>query len=229
MKIKKTITALLLFLMLVPAAFSNELWDRAKQYVNTNSQMPGWVTKIQKVYDGSTLLETEVTEMKVEKDSSGTYELVLLKKTQDKKDITKKYRKTFEKQDKNEFNFDLYYLFSQGDGKSISYEETGRTKTIRSYECKEFSFRFSQDGIRLEGTVYLDSKSGCPLELKAQVKSVPIKTDEIKITSVEFITTYSIFKGKMYISKTDEKAVFIIPGYDFVMQSNTNYIYSDHK
>lgn len=229
MKIKNCIITFLLTLVLLPSAYSNELWNKAVKLVNANSLMPGRVTKIEKIFNDGKVVQTEVTHMKVEKDSKGAYQLSLLKKTKDNKDITKKYLKSFEENEKQDFDFDLYYLFSPGTGKKVTYNKSGKTRKIYSYTCEEYNFTFTQDQLRIEGVIFLDTKSGFPLELKAKITSVPFKAKNIEVKDVEYTTVFTLTdNGKIYISNRNEKALFKISFWDFDLQSHTEYIYSDY-
>lgn len=225
---RKTYFIFCILTALLQTVSADDLWNKAVNLVNANSLIPADIREVEKIYNGTTLLQTETAIMKVGKDNQGNYQLLLVEKRKNDKDITKKYRKKFEKE-KTEFDFDFYYLFSQKTTGNVSFRKTGNTKNILSYQCQEYTFSCEKDGAVIKGFVYLDKNSGSPLELKAEIESVPFEEDGVVIKKVDYITSFTYNRqGTLSIQKTDVIAIFALSFLNYDLKSHTEYVYSGY-
>lgn len=73
--------------------------------------------------------------------------------------------------------------FAPAEGQQVSYHFNGERRTFKGHVCFGFEYIFVTDKATVEGTAWLDQKTGLPAEVHSRIISVPFMQGSIKVSS----------------------------------------------
>lgn len=205
------------------------LWQNAAYYLNRHLWLPGKVIEHEQTFGQNGQLEEETrVVLGLEADKEEYIRYRLLSAQENGRDVTAKARSVMSGVISRHELVGVS-LFMPADPQQVTSSENGRRREINGHHCKGFSFRCRKASATVEGTAWLDEKTGLPLEIQSRTVSVPFMEEDIKVTSHEETESYIISEeGHCLIDRTLTKMDIEIPNRRFKGHVTTRSSYADH-
>jgi hypothetical protein len=175
-----------------PPREMTRLWEKAAHYMAHHHWVPGTIVEHENTFNlkGKLVEETRVV-LGLAPGDGNTIRLNLLSAEENGKDVSLRARSMIES------DVSLSELagdspFAPTKGQTISAHYNGHHRQLNGRECSGFAFIFKTGEATIEGTAWLDQKTGLPLEIHSRVVTVPFMQDDVKITSFSESEYYTI-------------------------------------
>ncbi len=159
------------------------LWKKATDYLSQNHWIPGEIIEHERAYNLKGELEEESRfVLGFSPGKNGLIRLSVIAAEENGKDIANQVRSAIEGE------IPLSELiedspFAPKAGQRVTYRMSGEHRRINHHNCTEFQFNMRSKDEDVDGTVWLDQKTGLPLEIHARITSVPFMEEDLKITA----------------------------------------------
>jgi hypothetical protein len=171
------------------------LWQMAETYLAEHQWVPGEVWVSEKVLDLQGNLEEERTLlMGLSAGPDHTIHRRLITAEENGAAITAAERSELEGPTSwTELMGDS--PFSPTKGQKVKHWRNGDQRQIEGHTCIGFGYELTTAEALIQGVAWLDKDSGLPVELTAEVMSVPFKEDGFKITAYAETNHFSLSAG----------------------------------
>ena len=207
----------------------SQLWQKAAAYMKCQHWVPGKMVEQERTYNLKGKLEKESRlVIGFSPDNQNNIQLSLLAAEQNGKDISWRVRATLE--DTVSLN-DLIgdSPFRVANGQEVTSHFNGQTRQISGRTCCGFDFLFKTGEAIIEGTAWLDRKTGLPAEIHSRVISVPFMRDDLRITSYIESEYYTITdQGDCLLQRSQVDMDVAVPKRWFKGQVKTLSVCKDH-
>ena len=178
-----------------PPREMTRLWEKAAHYMAHHHWVPGNIVEYEKTFNLKGGLEEESRlVLGLAPGDRNTIRLNLVSAEENGKDVSRQARSVIES------HVSLSELagdspFTPTEGQTVTAHYNGKHRQLNGRECSGFTFIFKTGEATIEGTAWLDQKTGLPLEVHSRIVTVPFMQDDVKITS---------FSASEYYTHTDQ-------------------------
>jgi hypothetical protein len=173
------------------------LWQRAETYMAKHLWVPGEVWANEKVFNRKGGLEEERTLlMGLSARPDHTIYRHLIAAEENGEEIAAAVRPEIEGPTTlTELVGDSPFSPAKGQQVRVNHWPNGAQRQIGSHTCIGFGYELTTAETQVQGVAWLEQTSGLPVELTAEVKSVPFKEDGVKITAYRETNHFSLDDG----------------------------------
>jgi hypothetical protein len=212
-----------------PPLEMSRLWEKAAHYMTHHRWVPGNVVEQEKTFNLKGQLEEETrVVLGLAPDDGNTIRLNLLSAEENGKDVSHQARSAIES------HVTLSELvgdtpFTPTKGQTVTAHYNGQHRQLNGRECCGFSFLFNTGEATIEGTAWLDQKTGLPLEVHSRIVTVPFMQDDVKITSFSESEYYTITgQGDCLLDRSLTEMHIVVPKLWFRGRVKTVCFCKDH-
>ncbi len=168
------------------------LWEKATDYLSRNHWIPGEIIEHERTYNLKGELEEESRfVMGFSPGQNGLIRLSLIAAEENGKDIANQVRSAIDGE------IPLSELiedspFAPKAGQRVTYRLNGEHRKINNHHCTGFQFNMRFKDEAVEGTVWLDQKTGLPVEIHTRLTSIPFMEEDVKITAYQSSEYFAI-------------------------------------
>ena len=158
---------------------ASRLWENATAYMAKNHWVPGKVIEHERTFNlKGKLVEENRFVLGFSPGKHSSIKMQLLSAEENGKDVSKRVRSTI---DGNITLEELVgdSLFAPDKGQQVTSRLNGQQRRINGRNCAGFTFTHRTFNETLEGTAWLDQKTGLPVEVHSTVTSVPFMEDDV--------------------------------------------------
>jgi hypothetical protein len=212
-----------------PPQEMTRLWEKAAYYMTHHHWVPGNVVEHEKTFNLKGKLEEETrVVLGLAPDDGSTIRLNLLSAEENGKDVSRQARSAIEG------HVTLRELigdtpFTPTKGQTVTAHYNGQHRQLNGRECSGFTFLFNTGEATVEGTAWLDQKTGLPLEIHSRIVTVPFTQDDVKITSFSESEYYTITdQGDCLLDRSLTEMHIVVPKLWFKGRVKTVCFCKDH-
>jgi hypothetical protein len=212
-----------------PPQEMTRLWEKAACYMTHHHWVPGNIVEHEKTFDLEGQLEEESRlVLGLAPGDGNTIRLDLLSAEENGKDVSRQARSAIEG------HVTLRELvgdtpFTPAEGQTVAAHYNGRHRQLNGRECSGFAFIFKTGEATIEGTAWLDQKTGLPLEVHSRIVTVPFTQDDVKITSFSESEYYThTEQGDCLFDRSLTEMHIAVPKLWFKGRVNKVYFCQDH-
>jgi hypothetical protein len=212
-----------------PPREMSRLWDKAAHYMAHHHWVPGNIVEHEKTFNLRGKLEEETrVVLALAPDDGNTIRLNLLSAEENGKDVSYRARSVIESHvTLTEVAGDS--PFTPTEGQTVSAHYNGHHRQLNGRECSGFDFIFKTGEATIEGTAWLDQKTGLPLEVHSRIVTVPFMHDDVKITSLSESEYYALTdQGDCLLARSLTEMDIAVPKLWFKGRVNKAYFCKDH-
>ena len=168
------------------------LWEKAKDYMSQVHWIPREIVEHERIYDlKGGLEEASRFVLGLSPGKNGLVRLRVIAAEENGEDVARQARSAFD----GEVPLDELMEespFTPKTGHRVTYREKGKHRRINNHHCTEFQFSMRIKDGTVEGTVWLDQKTGLPVEMHTRITSVPFMEEDLKINAYKSFEYFTI-------------------------------------
>lgn len=205
------------------------LWEKATAYMSRNQWISGKMTEHERTYDlKKKLIEESHSVMEFSPQKNGGIRLHLVSVEENGKDVTRQARHGIN----TELSLDDIFgdsPFVPEKEKQVTIRMNGQHQNIKGRPCTAFKFVMSTKNEAVEGTAWLDRKTGRPVEVHSTLTSVPFAKEDVTITAYQSSEYFTITpEGHCLRIRSREEMELEIPQWGFKGRVITDSVGTDH-
>jgi hypothetical protein len=208
---------------------SSRLWEKAADYMAHNHWVPGRIIEHERTFDLKNKVQEEtrfVLGFSPGKQSS--IQLRLLAAEKNGKDISNQVRSTINgKTTLEELVGDNPFFPIKG--QQVTSRLNGQHRRINGCNCSGFTFIYRTANKTIEGTAWLDQKTGLPVEIHSMVTSVPFTEKDVKIAAFKNSEHFTITpNGHCLLTRNQAEIDIEVPKINFKGRVINDSVCKDH-
>jgi hypothetical protein len=205
------------------------LWEKAAAYMAKNHWVPGKIIEHERTFNLKGKLEEETRfALSFSPGKHSSIKLQLLAAEENGKDISKRVQSTIGG------NVTLDELvgdspFAPDKEQQVTSRLNGQQRLINGRDCAGFTFVHRTADETIEGTAWLDQKTGLPVEVYSTVTSVPFMEDDVKITTFKTSEYFTITsQGHCLLNQIQAEMDVEVPKINFKGRVISRSLCEDH-